>query len=245
MLVPPFIFCIIRPCEFSEIEPSTMEKKMKRKFLLAWLQPQFSSRHVIIKPSKRLLHRTLSSPPWAFRIRSADRAEELHGPSLLVEQSGLELERRQQASDSRRDDRAGRSARPRHRVASLDDHRRQRVRLAAAAAAAGLLRRQRDAQRRCAARRFLRRRARRREEGPIADGSRQFRRPRPELLLADAVQEIVQDHDHQRRPSPRDEPVLPRRLAEGSVAAGEYAVFPRPLPAVAARPRRRQQCTNF
>ena len=89
--------------------------------------------------------------------------------------------------------------------------------------------------------RLLRGRQRRRRRGRIAHGPQQLRRPRPQLLLADAVPQILQDHRHQRRPPPREHALLPRRLGQGPFAAGEHALLPRPLPAVAARARRRLQ----
>ena len=153
------------------------------------------------------------------RSLPADGAEELRGLPRLVEQRGLELERRQQAADPGRDDGPRRPHGARRRDPHLDDDRRQRVRLAAAPAPARLLRRQPDAERRRADRRLLRGRPRLRGEGQVADGRQQLRRPRPQLLLADAVPEVLPDHRHQRGPAPRREPLLPRRLGEAPVAS--------------------------
>ncbi len=96
-----------------------------------------------------------------------------------------------------------------------------------------------DPERRRAARRLLRGRPRLRGQGQVADDRQQLRRAGAQQLLADAVQEVVPHHGHQRGPPPRGEPLLPRRLVEAPVAAREHAVLPRALPAVAARARRR------
>ena len=67
------------------------------------------------------------------------------------------------------------------------------------------------------------------------DGARQLRGARAQQLLADALPQVLPRHDHQRGPPPGGEPLLSRRLGEGPVAAGEHALLPRALPAVAPR----------
>ena len=73
------------------------------------------------------------------------------------------------------------------------------------------------------------------------DGREQLRRPGPQQLLADAVSQVLPDHGDQRGKTPRGEPLLPRRLGEGPVAAGEHAVLPRVVSPGAPGAGRRQQ----
>ncbi len=179
--------------------------------------------------------------PRPSRSIPADRAQGFRCVPLVVQQRGLELQRRQQAADPRRDDRARGPPGPGRHHTHVGHDRGQRVRLAQAPAPARLLRRQPGAQRGCPDWRLLRRRARLRGEGQVADGGRQLGRPRAQQLLADAVPEVGSRHGHQRGPPPLLQPLLPRGLGEAAVPAGKHSVLPRALPADAARSRRRQE----
>ena len=168
-----------------------------------------------------------------------DRAQELRSLPRHFEQRGLELQRRQQAPHPRRDDGPRGPSGTGHGDAHVDHDRGQRVRLATASPPARVLRRQPHPERRRPDRRLLRGRPGLRSQGQVADDRQQLRRARAQQLLADAVQEVLPHHRDQRRPTPRGEPLLPRRLVEAPVAAREHAVLPRALPAVAAGARRR------
>ena len=168
-------------------------------------------------------------------------AQGLRRVPIVLQQRRLELERRQQAADSRRDDRPRRPPGPGRDHAHLGHDRRQRVRLAEAPAAARLLRRQPGAERRRADRRLLRGRPRLRGQGEVADDRRQLRRARAQQLLADAVPQVLPRHRDERGTAPRGQPLLPRRLGEAPVAAGAHALLPRAVPPDASRARRRQE----
>ena len=149
------------------------------------------------------------------------------------------VERRQQAPDPRRDDRARRPAGPRRRHPHLAD--------VAATSTAG-----RGC---CACASTTTAAATPSVDAPLgdffavghgferpvqlADGPRQLGRPVAQQLLADALPEVLPDHGHQRGPPPRRQPLLPRGLGEGAGAPRGHAVLPRPVPAGAPRAGRR------
>src|ERR1017187_5884560 len=135
-----------------------------------------------------------------------------------------------QAPHPRRNHRPRRPPGPRHGDPHLADRRRQRVRLAPAAAPPRLLRWQFHPQCGRPGRRLLRRRPWLRTGHQLPHGPRQLQRPLPQLLLAHAVPPRVPHRHYQRGTPPRLQPLLPRGLAQASLAASQRRVFPRAVP---------------